>query len=454
MDATPAISQVHGLTWQLANFAAACAVPQPAREAARRAIIDTIGVMFAGRGEPPVALLGATLEGGQEALSLCLGRTLRAPDAALADGMAGHVLDYDDVARHGHPSVVIVPALLAEAQRLRAPGKALLDACAVGQEVWADLARRETGACHMGSWHPTSVLGIVAAAAALCRLNSLDTKASSNAITLAASFAGGLIASFGTHAKPLQAGRAAASAIEAITLAQAGLNGSDEALESEHGLLHGISSEGNVDCQAPICAASGTWQFLKDGLSVKRYPVCYASHRAIDATLTIVEGGAIRAEDVLAITVSIGPAPSATVNNARPATGLEARFSLQHSLAAAIIDKEVGFAQLTDGFVQRADVAALRRLTQIETVAGDCPDQPGMARYDRVVIETRDGRTIDSGPIRHPRGHARLPLGDNELDAKFLDCTRHGGVTEPERVLNSLHRLENISNMREELAQW
>ncbi|WP_052223501.1 MmgE/PrpD family protein [Novosphingobium malaysiense] len=454
MDATPAISQVHGLTRQLASFATASAVPELAREAARRAIVDTIGVVLAGRGEPPVALLGATLDGGREALSLGLGRILRAPDAALADGMAGHVLDYDDVARHGHPSVVIVPALFAEAQRLRASGKALLDACAVGQEVWADLARRETGAYHMGSWHPTSVLGVVAAAAALCRLHGLDTKGSSNAIALAASFAGGLIASFGTHAKPLQAGRAAASAIEAVALAQAGLTGSDEALESEHGLLQGISSGGNVDCHTPMRAASDTWQFLEDGLSVKRYPVCYASHRAIDATLAIAEREGFTAKDVLAITASVGPAPAATINNASPANGLEARFSLQHNLAAAIIDREVGFAQLTDAFVQRADVAALCRLTRIDTIAGDCPDQPGMARCDRVVIETHDGRTIDSGPIRRPRGHARLPLSDDELDAKFLDCARHGGVAEPERVLRSLHRLGNISDMREELAQW
>ncbi len=446
-----------GLTQGLAAFAAGSSariIQEDMRDTARRAIIDTLGVMLAGRIEPPVTLLGATLEDGGEARSLALGRSLRARDAALADGLAGHVLDYDDVARHGHPSVVIVPALLAEAQRLGASGLQLLDACVIGYETWAELAWREADAYHMGSWHPTPVLGIIAATAALCALGKLDAGTSRSALALATSFASGVIANFGTHAKPLQAGWAAANALEAVRLAQAGLTGSADALEGPHGLLRGISPHGRVDTTTPLRAGTSTREWLEQGLSVKRYPVCYAAHRAIDAVLAMARETAIAPGDVRSITAFIGPAPAATLRYPHPVNGLEARFSLHHNLAAALVDGAVGFAQLSDGFVRRADVTSLYALTRIEVVSGDCPDQPGMAAYDRVVIETRDGRSLDSGPLRHPRGNARLPLTNEELDAKFRDCATHGGVADPDRLLAALHRLSDIPDLREEIAQW
>ena len=443
-----------GLTQGLAAFAsgpAARMVPDTVRHAAGRAVIDTLGVMLAGRIEPPLGLLDATLEQGGEARSLALGRILRTGDAALADGLAGHVLDYDDVARHGHPSVVIVPALLAEAQRLGASGLALLDACAVGQECWAELAWREADAYHLGAWHPTPMLGTVAATAALCALGQLDLETSRNALALAASFASGVIANFGTHAKPLQVGRAAANALEAVRHARTGLTGSPDALD---GLLRGISPKARVDVTSPVRAGRGAWQWLDEGLSVKRYPVCYASHRAIDAVLAMRREANLVSGDVQSITAFIGPAPAATLRYSHPVDGLEARFSLHHNLAAALTDGVVGFAQLSDQFVRRADVAALYGLTRIEVVAGDCPDQPGMAVCDRVVIETSDGRSLDSGPVRHPRGHARLPLSDEELGAKFRDCALHGGYADPDGLLDRLHSLRDIPDLREEIAQW
>lgn len=447
----------HGLTQGLAAFAAgssARTVPEAVRHAARRSVIDTLGVMLAGRTELPLALLDATLEDSGEARSMALGRNLRASSAALADGMAAHVLDYDDVARHGHPSVVVVSALLAEAQRIGSSGMALLDACAVGQEVWAELAWREPDAYHMGVWHPTPTLGIIAATAALCALGRLDEATARNALALAASFASGVIANFGTHAKPLQAGRAAASALEAVRLARAGLTGSASALESPHGLLRGVSPQSRVDADAPVRAGQGNWHWFEEGLSVKRYPVCYASHRAIDAVLALRSEAALAADDIRAVIAFIGPAPAATLRYAHPANGLEARFSLHHNLAAALFDGAVGFAQLRDDYVRQRDVVSAYDLTRIEVVAGDCPDQPGMAACDRVVIETHDGRVLDSGPVRYPRGHARLPLSDEEIDAKFRDCAVHGGHADPDKLLAALHGLGEVADLREEISRW
>jgi aconitate decarboxylase len=443
-----------GLTVGLARMAA----QGPARPfgaaaiaAARRAFIDTVGVALAGSREPGVRMLAASLPNGDQARSLACGLRLSARDAALLGGMAGHVLDYDDVAVHGHPSVVLVPAILAEAQRLGRSGRAALEAYVLGYQAWAELGRREAGAYHLGSWHPTATLGTIAATVAVAALNRLDERSATGAIAIAASFAGGVIANFGSDAKPLQAGRAAASAIEAVQLARAGLAGSATALESPHGLLRGISPTGEVDCDSPLRAVEDAddWRLVTDGLSVKRYPVCHASHRAIDGVIDLKVRGALPADDVVRVRVTLGKAPAATLRFARPVSGSEARFSLHHNVAAALTDGTVGFPQLTDAYVKRPDIAARYAITTMEIGGEDCPDQPGMAKFDRVVMEARGGRVLDSGPIRYPRGHARLPLSDADLDAKFLDCAAHGQVADGAALLERLHRLEGLSDLSE-----
>jgi 2-methylcitrate dehydratase PrpD len=191
------------------------------------------------------------------------------------------------------------------------------------------------------------------------------------------------------------------------------------------------------------------WRLLAHGLSVKRYPVCYASHRAIDAVIALRDEAGLRPEETASVTVWLGKAPAATLRFSAPRTGLEAKFSLQHNVAAALADGAVGFAQLADDYVRRPDLIALYPLIRAELDSEECPDEPGMALNDRVVIETRDGRRLDSGPIRHPRGHARAPLGDAELNAKFLDCARRGGATTPERLLADLYGLESLASLDE-----
>lgn len=443
-----------GLTSGLAQLAAGgsdAAYPPQALDAAKRAFVDTVGVMLAGWPEPAVGRLAEVCADGGEARAIVGGRRLGAADAALLNGVAGHVLDYDDVALHGHPSVVLVPAILAESQRLGVSGADALRAYVAGFEAWAELAWREADSYHMGAWHPTAVLGVVAATVAVAALGRLDQPTARDAVSLAASFAGGVISSFGSPAKPLQAGRAAAGAVEAVRLARAGLGGAAEALEGRHGLLRGISPGGRVDLAAPVRLprGPGDWRLLAQGLSVKRYPVCYASHRAIDAVIALRAEAGLAPAEVGGVTVSLGRAPAATLRYADPRNGLEAKFSLQHNLAAALVDGAVGFAQLADDYVRRPDVAALYPLTRTELVDEECPDEPGMALHDRVVIAMRDGRRLDSGPIRHPRGHARAPLSDAELEAKFLDCARRGGGAGGEGLLARLRVMETLPSLDE-----
>ena len=213
-------------------------LPPRAIEAARIGMVDCVGVMIAGATEEPVAIVSAMVSTSREndgAPTIPWGRLLSAPDAALVNGVAAHVLDYDDVALAGHPSAVLTPAILAEGWTLDASGEDALAAYIAGYELWAQLDDLEPGHLHERGFHPTAVMGTLAVAAACARLRRLDTERTQHAIAIAASLASGLVANFGTMTKSLHAGRTAQSGILAARLAAQGFTGAPDALEHRTG---------------------------------------------------------------------------------------------------------------------------------------------------------------------------------------------------------------------------
>ena len=152
--------------------------------------------------------------------------------------------------------------------------------------------------------------------------------------------------------------------------------------------------------------------------------MCYATHRVVDGVLDLARAHALAADDVKEVRASIGVAQASMLRNHAPVTGLEAKFSLEFAVASALVAGKVGLAELTDEFVAQAPVRAAMAKVRTATVDTSCPIEPVFALTDRVVIELKDGRTLDSGEIRFARGNAKLPLKDEELKAKFLDCAR------------------------------
>lgn len=414
----------------------------------RAAFIDTLGTMIAGREDPAVTLLRAHLAeraGTAAEASVLLGaERAYSADAALINGTAAHVLDYDDVALGGHPSTVLVPAILAEAQRISATGARAMAAYLVGYEVWAELIMREPDPLHEKGWHPTAVFGTVAAAAALASLHGMDAARASQAVALAGSLAGGLVANFGSMTKPLHAGRAAASAVEAVRLSGRGFTASPDALEHRAGFLAALSPKGRVDREAPATLGQAL-RIREVGLNVKRYPMCYATHRTIDGVLDLVTRHDLRPEDVAAVEASIGKTQASMLRNHAPETGLAAKFSLEFAVASAVVARNVGLSELTDGFVSQPQVRALFPKVSITTRDTRCPLEPSFAETDRVVLRTTKGDVLDSGEIRFPRGNSQNPMAEEELHAKYADCTRgwNGGGA----LLDQLSRLETLPGL-------
>ena len=422
------------LTVDLGRFVAELSLGQIPAEGcviARTGIADCFGVLIAGACDPEIALVDRELGGGTAPAdaafaSLIPSGARRAIESAvLVNGVAAHVLDYDDVSLDGHPSAVLVPAILAQGEASGSSGAEMLTAYVAGFEVWAELLTREPTPLHRKGWHPSAVLGAVAAAAACAKLRRLDAAGAATAMAIAGSMSSGLVANFGTMTKSFQVARAAQSGAIAARLAQAGLTASLDALEHPSGLLAALSPHGEAELDRPFNAARKEWHIVADGLNIKRYPICYATHRSIDAALDLIERYDLRPDAVERIHVSTGSTQMRMLRNGRPQSGLEAKFSMQFAMASALVARKVGLAELTDRFVRRTEVQAIFPRVSL-TATDETMDGSAFAPADSVEISTKDGAIHKSGPVQHAKGSHQRPLSRDELFDKFSTCLEAG----------------------------
>lgn len=443
-----------GLTATLAEYVAGAAsrpMTQELQRIVRNGFIDTVAVMIAGRNETVTRIARQWVRTRASALKesrLLLGNERAgARDAALVNGVAAHALDYDDVGLQGHPSAVLVPALLAEGERMGCSGAALLSAYVVGHEVWSELISRDEDLHHLKGWHPTGIFGTLGAAAAVAALRGLDASRVGHALGLAASMASGLAANFGTMAKPFHAGQAAAHGIDAVDLAEAGMTAAADILEHPKGFLAALSPAGRVNLEPPSADFGTPPRLALLGLTVKKYPMCFAAHRVIDAALDLVRAHDIHPAQVRTMEATVGPAQASMLRNARPSTALEAKFSLQFAIAAPLVARACGLAELDDEFVQRPEVQTLFDRLVIRTVYTSHSSEPTLAESDRLVLHLADGRVLDSGDVHAARGDASSPLSDEDLTVKFLDCTRALEHARTLALLEAMLRLPDLASV-------
>jgi len=440
------------LTVELGRFVAGLRyedVPAEARKYIASGFADCSGVMIAGSGEDAVRILTATLSPPPGEATLTFGSSSApALTAALINGTAAHALDYDDVAQRGHPSAVLVPAILAEAQALGASGRDMITAYAAGYETWAELVTRDPDQHHEKGWHPTGIFGAIGAAAACASLRKLDAGKAAHAIALGASQSAGIMANFGTMAKPFHAGRSAQAGLMAARLAANGFTGSLDALEHRQGFLAAVSPKGRVDFEAPVTAGTN-WKILKQKLAIKKYPLCYCTHRALDAVLDLVRTNPIEADKVTGVTVSTSPHFMRILRNHLPQTALEGKFSMEFAMASALVSGRAGLAQLTDEFVTSAPVQGLMKRVQLRPDDREDPDLPGRSPYDMVMVEA-GGKKFESAKVKDVRGGPQLPLEDDELWAKFEGCLQVSARPFAARALfDAFMNLERIGHVKE-----
>lgn len=429
-------------------------------ENAKKVLADTYAVLLAGVSsevsEPLLRYLEQSRESGPAPI-LGTGRTASAETAALVSGAFGHALDYDDVLSMmpAHPSVVILSAVLADLHSARIGGADLLEAYVIGVEVGGKIGVGMTNDHYQRGFHATGTLALFSALATLAKLHKLDAATTQQAFGIAASMASGLRRNFGTMVKPLHSGIAARSAVTAIRLASCGYTAAPDILEAKAGFF---AAYGTADSDPEVTARGlGKPFVLSDpGIALKKFPCCYATHRAMDGVLTLRERLGFDAQSVEKVICRMPPGGMSVLTYPRPVTGLEGKFSLQYCIAAAVLDGAFTLASFHDDAVRRADIAAL--YDKIDAAEHDSSrgDDPGFAKrssgsrgFVQVEVKCKDGRS-DAIRIDRPPGDPSRALTWEDLRAKFLDCARQAPrvkTADAQAAFDAIRALETVDDV-------
>ncbi|HLV75627.1 MAG TPA: MmgE/PrpD family protein [Vulgatibacteraceae bacterium] len=400
-------------------------VPEPVSAAATRHLLDgfgtALGALRAGTADPAIEVARG-LGGPAEAAVLGTGETLSAPAAALANGTLVHALDFDDTHAGGlvHATAVVLPAAFAVGQQTGASGREILLAAVVGYETACRVAAAAPHGFHARGLHATMVAGVFSSALITARLLGLDAERAANALGIAGSQAGGLLAFLGTGAstKQLHPGFASQSGIIATRLAAAGATGPETVFDGPHSVFDALSA--NPADPASIVAGLGErWETTRIG--IKPYAACQLSHATIGAVLDAMKHHPFGPEDVASVHAVVHPDSAPVVCDTsrdltRPASPYAAKFSLPWTVAALITDRGLTPETFAPDSIARPEVTRLAARVRWE-VAGS----PGVAAADapgRVTITLTDGREV-TGSVPRSEGGGDRPLSRASLLAKF-----------------------------------
>jgi 2-methylcitrate dehydratase PrpD len=392
-------------------------LPADVAELAKQCVLDCLGVAIAGAREPVVnLLLDEAREDGARACATAIvhGTPLGAPQAALVNGTASHALDYDDVnlSITGHPSTVILPALLAAAEKKGAVGAELMAAFVAGYELACRVGVLVGPGHYDRGFHATATVGAFGAAIACAHLLGLDAARAGHAMGIAGTQAAGLKAMFGTHCKPFHAGLAAQSGLRAATLAQRGMESRADVLECRQGFAATHSDDYHPD----LALGDAARYYIRANL-FKYHASCYGTHSAIECARRLRAERGLGVRDVKAVTVRVEKVADGICNIAQPGSGLEAKFSLRFCVAAALAGRDTGdMSCYTDAATTDADYLALRERIKVEFV----PAWPLMKAG--VTVELANGERIAT---EHDAGEPATDVAaqDVRLRAKFTTLT-------------------------------
>lgn len=438
------------VTAPLARFVVQTAggdIPDAAYQVAQRAWLDTLGVALAGRRDEAGRIIcDYVRDQGTRPAAQVWGAPVRvsAADAALANGTLAHALDYDDVnqSMRGHPSVPILPAVLAVAEEVGARGRAALAAFIVGVEVEAKLGRLIGTEHYHHGWHATATLGVLGAAAGVARLLGLDETQARSALGIAASHAAGLRQNFGTMTKPLHAGLAARAGVFAAQLAARGFTADESVIEAPIGYGHIFAAPGQPRYEGFVESLGQPWDLIDPGINVKAYPCCAATHRALDALFDLLADQPVAAEDVARVICRVPHGGAAPLIHHNPQTGLQGKFSMEYCLAAGLLDRQVTLDQFEDAAVQRPAAQDLLHRVDFATVEADTADGDGLVQgFADLTLQLRTGRELQRRVVIQ-RGTPQRPLSDEELLAKFRACA--GRVLAPEAVEDAARQIRAL----------
>jgi len=412
---------------QLATWATGTLqVPADVQTAALRHLLDGLGTGLGAlrtSAVQPALTVAQGLGGPAEAVILGDRRAIGATAAALANGALTHALDFDDTHAGGliHATAVVLPAALAVGQQTQASGAAVLDAAVAGYETACRVTAAAPYGFHARGLHATMVGGVFSSAIVAARLMGLDVDRTTNALGIAGSQAGGLLAFLGTGAstKQLHPGLASHSGILAARLAAAGASGPETVFDGPNGLFDALAV-GPIDLASITDGLGSRWETTRIG--IKPYAACQLSHASIEAARVALDQGGFAPQEVLEVIAQVHPDSAAVVCDdsrdlCRPASPYAAKFSLPWSVAAMLQDGVITLDTFSPPSIGRRDVEELASrvrwmlLPPTATVAADAPGH--------VLVRLRGGREV-VGAVARSSGGGDFPMSEDDLIAKFL----------------------------------
>jgi 2-methylcitrate dehydratase PrpD len=406
--------------------------PREMRETAEKLVIDIAGLCIAARESDYVKSALAAWESGGACSAIGHGRSLDAAGAAFVNGTAAHGEDFDDTFEGGpvHAGAVIVPAILAVAEREKIPGKDALRGIAVGLELTCRASLVAPKLIHKAGFHPTAVLGTMGAAAGVAVALNLKKTELVNALGIAGSMASGIIEYLaeGTWTKRLHPGWAAQSGIRAADLARNGFIGPRTVFEGTHGLYHGFANTTQGDWAKLVDGFGKRW--LAAGIAFKLYACGTMTHPYIDCASRL--GKKVQLEDIEEV---VCEAAEGTVHRLweplaskqSPPNAYAAKFSQPYCIAAGFVLGHAGLEAFTEERVRDPRLRALAAKVRYE-IDPDNPYPNGFTGH--VKVKLKNGKTLEERQP-HIRGGTHEPLSRADVEEKFrLNCAYGGWPTD------------------------
>jgi 2-methylcitrate dehydratase PrpD len=429
-------------------------LPTTAIDDARRAVLDWLGSTLAGALEPPALFTHAVVRGlgTSDDATVFSGERSSAAGAALANGVACHILELDDVHKGStiHAAAPVISAALAVAEREHANGRAFLLSVVLGYDA-AFRVGEAVNPSHYRFWHPTGTAATFGATVAACSLVGANAEQMQNALGTAGTQAAGLweFNADGTMSKHLHPGKAAMNGVLAADLAKAGFTGASRILEGDRGFVRAMSNSTDL---SPITRDLGrTWKVSENCYKV--WSCCGHTHSAIDVAVGLREkvGNGSSLDDIRTIEIETYGPGYEIVKQRNPSTAYEAKFSLAYCVAASL---KYGNASLDvfsadhfgNGGVSDPQIASLLERTHV-TVADDLTAKYPSAWPTRIRLRRRDGEEI-RGDSDYPVGNPENPVTTAQLEQKFMDLVApRFGESVATRALAALRSVDDASDM-------
>ncbi|MGE0557794.1 MAG: MmgE/PrpD family protein [Burkholderiales bacterium] len=428
------------------------ALPADAVHWAKVGILDTVGVTLAGASEDATRIvLGISGSGSGPALVFGHARRIASLDAALVNGTASHALDFDDCNNTlgGHPSAPILPALFALADEIGATGKDFIAAYVAGFETECKLSMVVNFHQYTKGWHPTATIGVFGAAAACAHLLQLPVEKTATALSIAASLAAGVKSNFGTMTKPMHVGHCARSGLFAALLARDGFTAGAQAFEHKQGYFEVFNGAGNYDAAKAIPAWANPLDITRPGIAIKSYPCCGSTHPAIDCMLELVHKHDLRPDQVAKIESWTHPRRLEHTNRPDPQSALDAKFSVQYTLARVLKDRTIKIEQFEgDTWKDPATRAILPKIHSTTYTTAQFPADNHFGAEVKVTLT--DGRVFSAKTDQALGRSVDKPLPPEMLKEKFDNCAARALSSDNvARLYAAIQEFEKAKEVRE-----